>query len=292
MLRSLFRSCQSGIALRRAPSFGTRLALLFLLLALPASEARAQQESDGFQIQSVNLAGFQIVNDELTAVGEVTGTLAGVPFETPLNFALRRVLDDPNTRQLECSILNLELGPINLNLLGLHVDTSAICLEVTGTPGGGLLGDLLCGLAGGPGGGLGLPILPTTAQISALERELKAALNSALGQNMVRGQGDSVCTGDCPILNLVLGPLDLTLLGLNVRLDDCEGGPVQVCISATAGEGLLGDLLCGLSNLDIGNLTLADIARLVRRTQALLADGALSDLDIAELTRLLGRLIR
>src|SRR5262249_12701039 len=46
-------------------------------------------------------------------------------------------------------ILNLHLDPIHLNLLGLHVDTSAICLDVTANPGGGVLGDLLGGLAGG-----------------------------------------------------------------------------------------------------------------------------------------------
>ena len=50
---------------------------------------------------------------------------------------------------------------------------------------------------------------------------------------------------DCAILNLELGPVDLTLLGLNVRLDDCNDGPVTVDITARRGQ-LLGNLLCGL----------------------------------------------
>jgi hypothetical protein len=46
-----------------------------------------------------------------------------------------------------CPILNLELGAINLNLLGLFVQTSDICLEITAYPSQGLLGNLLCGIA-------------------------------------------------------------------------------------------------------------------------------------------------
>jgi hypothetical protein len=64
----------------------------------------------------------------------------------------------------------------------------------------------------------------------------------------------------CAILNLELGPIDLTLLGLNVSLDNCKGGPVTVDITARRGA-LLGDLLCGLLGgglIDIGDL-LGDI---------------------------------
>jgi hypothetical protein len=93
-------------------------------------------------------------------------------------------------------------------------------------------------------------------------------------------------------LALALGPLNLSLLGLNISLDDCANGPVQVCVSATRGEGILGDLLCGLSNAEVLNLTLADIAQLVRRASALAADGQLSQRDVDQLTALLARLIR
>jgi len=54
-----------------------------------------------------------------------------------------------------CNILNLELQSTTLNLLGLQVKTSDICLDVTATEGEGILGDLLCGLAGGDGINLG-----------------------------------------------------------------------------------------------------------------------------------------
>ncbi len=44
-----------------------------------------------------------------------------------------------------CQILNLVLGPINLNLLGLRVATNEIRLLIEAVPGAGnLLGNLLC----------------------------------------------------------------------------------------------------------------------------------------------------
>lgn len=47
-----------------------------------------------------------------------------------------------------CQILNLVLGPLHLNLLGLHVDLNQVVLNITGVTGSGqLLGNLLCGVA-------------------------------------------------------------------------------------------------------------------------------------------------
>jgi hypothetical protein len=49
--------------------------------------------------------------------------------------------------QLVCRILTLTLGPLDLNLLGLRIQLNQVNLRITAIPGGGLLGDLLCGLA-------------------------------------------------------------------------------------------------------------------------------------------------
>jgi hypothetical protein len=55
--------------------------------------------------------------------------------------------------QATCQLLNLVLGPIDLNLLGLRLQVNQITVNLTAIPGGGLLGDLLCAinnlLAGG-----------------------------------------------------------------------------------------------------------------------------------------------
>ncbi len=63
---------------------------------------------------------------------------------------------DVSAQQLECEVLNLVLGPISLNLLGLNVQIGGgedgldpIAVIITADPTGGLLGQLLCALAGG-----------------------------------------------------------------------------------------------------------------------------------------------
>jgi hypothetical protein len=255
---------------------------------------QAQVAVNNLVITDVDLTDFAIVDGVLTASGTVTGTLAGLPFTTEItNFALQLIPDDPETEQVECSVLDLELGPINLALLGLHVDTSPICLEITAVEGGGLLGDLLCGLAGG--GGLGVPSLPTVGQVGQLIDGLINVLNGALNFQPAGpggGSSESVCTGETEILELAIGPLNLSLLGLNVSLDDCNDGPVQVCVSATASEGLLGGLLAFLGNSSFVNLDFADITQLASRAADLIEDGTLSLRDRISLIFLFARLSR
>lgn len=64
-------------------------------------------------------------------------------------------------------------------------------------------------------------------------------------------EGARTAQATCPVLNLVIGPVDLNLLGLRVRLG---GGtdfsqPIVLDLTAYQGQALLGDLLCGVSNL-------------------------------------------
>jgi hypothetical protein len=52
-------------------------------------------------------------------------------------------------QQLACPILNLDLGPLHLDLLGLVIDLSPVSLDITAVPGpGNLLGNLLCAIVG------------------------------------------------------------------------------------------------------------------------------------------------
>ena len=74
-----------------------------------------------------------------------------------------------------CQILNLVLGPINLNLLGLVVRTNQINVRIDAVPGAGnLLGNLLCAITGilNPTGALG--------QLTGAINNLAAALNAIL----------------------------------------------------------------------------------------------------------------
>ena len=48
-----------------------------------------------------------------------------------------------------CDILNLDLGPLDLNILGLRIQLNEVQLDITAVPGAGnLLGNLLCAVAG------------------------------------------------------------------------------------------------------------------------------------------------
>jgi hypothetical protein len=53
------------------------------------------------------------------------------------------------TSQVGCEILDLVLGPLDLNLLGLEIHLDVVHLNITAVPGAGnLLGNLLCAVAG------------------------------------------------------------------------------------------------------------------------------------------------
>lgn len=175
-----------------------------------------------------------------------------------------------------CSILNLHLGPINLNLLGLQVTTSPICLTITGQQNGGLLGDLLCRLANAlnnTGGlssflsGLSAPDLATlTTGLTDLLNAVLNNLNQAVVTAIQPAQG-----GACPILTLSLGPLHLTLLGLVVDLNNCANpaGPVTVNVTAIPGGGLLGNLLCQLlGNVSLGTTLQALLQQILQAIMA------------------------
>lgn len=200
----------------------------------------------------IRITGVSVQNGNLVAHG-----LIGVnPFSAPITLSTPSGASpaaDPT-----CPILNLTLGPIHLDLLGLDVDTSPICLSITAQSGpGNLLGNLLCDVAHLLDNGLSLgQILGTLrpAQLGRLERGVTNLLNDVFrdltAPSAVSGVTPAQAQGTTEILHLSLGPLDLNLLGLDVHLDDCSGGPVTLDISAVSGPGnLLGNLLTDLANL-------------------------------------------
>jgi hypothetical protein len=74
-----------------------------------------------------------------------------------------------------CNVLNLVLGPLHLNLLGLVVDLNQVILNITAQPGpGNLLGNLLCAVAGLLDG---TPLSGLLGQISTLLNSILAILN-------------------------------------------------------------------------------------------------------------------
>jgi hypothetical protein len=101
----------------------------------------------------------EIVRDssDLIFRGTVEGTFTDLEdVETEISETFETTGDlTQNGNGARCDILFLDLGPINLDALGLVVDLSDVQLDVFAVPGAGnLLGNLLCAVAGlldGPG---------------------------------------------------------------------------------------------------------------------------------------------
>lgn len=95
------------------------------------------------------LQRFVVSGDGVAAVGRLVGTATSAAGET---IAIARTVSLPilaNATNATCDILHLELGPLDLNLLGLQIDLSKIVLDITAQSGAGnLLGNLLCNVAG------------------------------------------------------------------------------------------------------------------------------------------------
>ena len=128
--------------------------------------------------------------------------------------------------------------PVDVDLLGLVVTTSNIEAHLTATTGDGqVLGNLLYNLANlaDPGGPTGL--LNLFNLLGAGSQDDPGAVPG--------GSVTPAATAPQELLTLTLDPLDLDLLGLQVRSD-----PIIVTLSTQEGDGkLLGNLLTGITTL-------------------------------------------
>lgn len=157
--------------------------LIGSLLAIPPSLAYAQGGNNpntnrlevpvAGTVQNVGtIAGtfkisrFAIQNGALVALGQLNATVtdtAGTVVRTVVTSVAWPVADggsgspgadggscsDDVSAAVDCDILNLVLGPLHLDLLGLVVDLNQVILTITGTTGAGdLLGNLLCAITG------------------------------------------------------------------------------------------------------------------------------------------------
>jgi len=223
-------------------------------------------QADTTSVLPLKISSVSLQNGQLLA----TGTLGGQTFTTPVTLSLADAAAAPTGTAAAAPataaapavpILDLSLGPIHLDLLGLKVDTSKICLDIAAQPGAGnLLGNLLSDVANLLNGGTPLGTILgnlTSANLSTLLNGITGLLNGALGQltapTSLAGVTSTAATPTAPavnILHLALGPVDLNLLGLTVHLDNCANGPVTVDITAQPGPGnLLGNLIGGLTHV-------------------------------------------
>ena len=112
---------------------------------------------------TANITRFARSHGQLVAVGTLTGsvtdTTGAVVQSIAANFSAP-VAAPVAIAQVACEILNLVLGPLHLDLLGLVIDIpNPVVLNITAVPGAGnLLGNLLCSVAGLLDGGGILPL--------------------------------------------------------------------------------------------------------------------------------------
>jgi hypothetical protein len=187
---------------------------------------------------SVNVNRFIATAAGTRASGTATATLtplAGAP--TTIHKKVTLAASPSGT----CTILTLTLETLELNLLGLNVHLEKVVLSVTGQRNGGVLGSLFCSLARAK---------VKAARVSAVTRLNRDIRRTGVVRPLRFAVGIRATTAaagpTCPVLNLVLGPLHLNLLGLVVDLNQ-----VHLNITAEPTGGVLGSLFCGLANTKI-----------------------------------------
>ncbi len=115
------------------------------------------------------------LTDETGAVSAIARTVAlPVQIPTSANASVDAAAQDVVIQQT-CDVLHLTLGPLPLDLLGLIVDLNQVQLDITADPAGGLLGALLCAIAGLLGGGG--PLEPLLNQLVNLLNQILAVIS-------------------------------------------------------------------------------------------------------------------
>jgi hypothetical protein len=286
LLSLLAATCTVLVAAPLAQAAPSRTSDVFRDVPVKGSTPTGGSLTGDFDVQRFVGQGNQLVaqgvfNGTLTEAG-LTRELTNVPVALPLAL--------PQARGT-CRILHLELGPLDLDLLGLEVHLNRVVLDIRARRGPGrLLGNLLCGIAGlldrNPiplgrlqnrlnslndvsqavtevplrGRASGNRTFAGTFDITRFSTRNNRLVAHGLVSGVIRDASGNVTRnvtnapvsmavaqqrGTCRILHLVLGPLDLDLLGLEIHLNR-----VVLDITARRGPGrLLGNLLCAIAGL-------------------------------------------
>ena len=174
--------------LKRFTAVTVMMALTAALVTVPAATANAQGQGGanpnnnqlvvpitgtvggivGTLTGSLAITRFAVTDGALNAVGVLTATVtdaAGNVIRTIVTPVSIPVASATGT----CEVLNLVLGPLHLDLLGLVIDLNQVVLNIVAQSGAGnLLGNLLCAIAGLLDGG-------------TLGQQLVGLLNRVLG---------------------------------------------------------------------------------------------------------------
>jgi hypothetical protein len=144
-------------------ALATLLAFTMALISPVAGIAAAQGQAQGPQASTITVpvtgsggggtfAGtFQLQRfanqaGQVVAQGILSGTLTAA--NGTVTSVIKTVALPAAITNSTCQILDLDLGPLSLDILGLQVNLSRVVLDITAQAGAGnLLGNLLCGVA-------------------------------------------------------------------------------------------------------------------------------------------------
>ena len=239
------------------------------------SAATARVATDGSIHLRIGLQKFQIAKNHkrIVARGNVLATYtANGRAQASTNKAVTLAVQATGT----CRVLHLELGELDLSLLGLivtltPVDASSITLDITADS-SEALGKLLCQVINAVQGATIQPTAKLRKLNTAVHNQYSGGIasfdiplsqksgaatttTSTTSTTTTTGttttSGSAIAAGQCDVLDLVLGPLHLDLLGLIVDLNK-----IQLHITANP-VGTLGTLFCQLAGSTTGVSTAA-----------------------------------
>jgi len=185
----------------------------------------------------VEVLRFSTAGRSLKATGLVTATLTD---NAGRSRTVRTTVGLTASVGGGCQVLHLDLKELTLTLLGLNAHLDRVVLDITGNPRGGVLGSLFCKLAHAKVASAAR-VADARALTAALRRHGHVLRFSAVINPVATAS--QAANAVCPVLDLVVGPLNLQLLGLVVDLNR-----VHLTVTATRGGGTLGDLFCKLAN--------------------------------------------
>lgn len=232
--------------------------LAFVLTFGAGTAAAAQGRADDSSRLTVDVSAQRFVakGGQVVAQGPVVATVQRPDGTTQ---TLQQSINLRVKPTKNCRILDLHLAKLYLNLLGLQVRTSDINVKITGES-KATLGKLFCKLSQGLKLGdkalakqtaaslnkeLGTRSLPVLAFEAPVRPQQQPGTSARLAPATTRGDVPPVPAGSCEVLNLLLGPLHLNLLGLVVDLyGPTTSEPVRVLVTADPNGGALGSSLC------------------------------------------------
>jgi hypothetical protein len=214
----------------------TGLAAAVAVAGVSAAPARTHVRQARLNV-GVQVLRFSAAGRKTTARGLVTATLTdNRGHKSTIHDVVALTASTGGT----CRVLHLFLNQLNLQLLGLTAHLDKVTLDITGDARGGVLGSLFCKLARAK---------VASARVAAA-RALTAGVRRHQGEVVrfttylsPRVTASAAANPTCQVLDLVVGPLNLQLLGLVVNLQK-----VHLSVTATRGGGALGDLFCQLAD--------------------------------------------